>query len=120
MLRSRIDTAVRNQSTSKTSKSFELIGCTGKELFDYLTDMGYNADTDHIDHIVPCAKFDLTQETHQRVCFNWRNLQPLLAEDNLSKHDTLVHNWQDIVIGISESLDIDPKPIIEYINNTQK
>ena len=41
----------------------------------------------HIDHIIPCAFFDLTKASHQRVCFNWQNLQPLWAKDNLSKRD---------------------------------
>ncbi len=41
----------------------------------------------HIDHIRPCARFDLTKKSEQLKCFNWRNLQPLWAKDNLSKHN---------------------------------
>lgn len=43
----------------------------------------------HIDHIIPCAAFDLAREDHQMVCFNYRNLQPLWSKDNLSKGDTV-------------------------------
>ena len=39
----------------------------------------------HIDHIVPCIAFDLTKPIEQQICFNYRNLQPLLTHDNLSK-----------------------------------
>ena len=39
----------------------------------------------HIDHIKPCASFDLTDADQQRECFNYTNLQPLWAKDNLSK-----------------------------------
>ena len=39
----------------------------------------------HIDHIRPCASFDLSDFEQQKVCFNWRNLQPLWAVDNLKK-----------------------------------
>ena len=39
----------------------------------------------HIDHIKPCASFDLTCPVQQLACFNYKNLQPLSATDNLSK-----------------------------------
>jgi hypothetical protein len=43
----------------------------------------------HIDHKRPCASFDLTNPTKRAECFHFSNLQPLWAEDNLSKHDRL-------------------------------
>ena len=44
-----------------------------------------NHGTWHIDHRVPCAKFDLTKKEEQEKCFHYTNLQPLWAKDNLSK-----------------------------------
>lgn len=41
----------------------------------------------HVDHIRPCASFDLTDKEQQLVCFNWRNLQPLWSSENISKSD---------------------------------
>ena len=41
----------------------------------------------HVDHIRPCASFDLTDPEQQRQCFHYTNLQPLWAEDNLRKSD---------------------------------
>lgn len=38
-----------------------------------------------VDHIIPCAAFDLSNSFEQRRCFNWRNLQPLLSKDNMKK-----------------------------------
>jgi hypothetical protein len=39
----------------------------------------------HVDHIVPCALFDLSKPAHVRRCFHFSNLQPLWAQDNLRK-----------------------------------
>ena len=39
----------------------------------------------NIDHIRPCASFDLTDDKRARLCFNWRNLSPLGETENKSK-----------------------------------
>jgi hypothetical protein len=69
----------------------ELIGCNIKFLKKYLkkqfkSGMSWsNYGKWHIDHIIPCIKFDLRKESEQRKCFNYSNLQPLWAEDNRRK-----------------------------------
>jgi hypothetical protein len=39
----------------------------------------------HIDHIKPCAAFDLSKHEQQQECFHYSNMQPLLAIENLRK-----------------------------------
>ena len=39
----------------------------------------------HVDHVRPCASFDLTDHEQQKICFHYSNLQPLWAVDNLKK-----------------------------------
>ena len=79
----------------KTAKSIDLIGCTIKYLMQHLETQftaGMTWDNYgewHIDHIVPCSSFDFTKEKEQRECFNFINLQPLWAEDNLKKSDKI-------------------------------
>lgn len=41
-----------------------------------------------IDHIKPCAYFDLTKPEDQRKCFHYSNLQPLWQKDNLEKRSS--------------------------------
>ena len=44
----------------------------------------------HIDHIIPCSAFNLNLESEQRKCFNYTNLQPLWAIDNIKKGDKII------------------------------
>jgi hypothetical protein len=39
----------------------------------------------HLDHVIPCAKFDLSKDDEIKKCFHWTNLQPLEATRNVSK-----------------------------------
>jgi hypothetical protein len=43
----------------------------------------------HLDHVIPCAKFDLDNIKHLEVCVHWTNIQPLKASINSSKKDTI-------------------------------
>ena len=68
-----------------------LLGCSLQEYRNYLQSLFVNGMSWdnygkwHIDHIVPCAFFDLTDEKQIRECFNYRNTRPLWAKENLVK-----------------------------------
>jgi hypothetical protein len=89
----RVQQALARQGSSKCAKSMEYVGCSKEQLINYLelkfTDgMSWdNYGKWHIDHIRPCASFDLTDPGRQRECFHYTNLQPLWAKDNLRKSD---------------------------------
>tara|TARA_R110000764_G_C10840227_1_gene364007 strand:- start:58 stop:672 length:615 start_codon:yes stop_codon:yes gene_type:complete len=93
--RGRIWRAVRNVGGEKSQKSMELTGCDKEALMAHLESQfaegmswdNYGLHGWHIDHIRPCASFDLTLDEEQRKCFHYTNLQPLWAKDNLSKGD---------------------------------
>ncbi len=90
-LRRRIRHALKG--TNKTQNTLSLIGCSQPELIRYLKsklthDMTWSDVIQgriHIDHIRPCATFNLNDPTQQKTCFHFSNLQPLWATDNLRK-----------------------------------
>ena len=88
-LKTRVRLAIKNNN--KSLSTMFLIGCEVDFLIYYLqsqfTDgMSWDNHGDwHIDHIKPCKLFDLSKPEQQQKCFNYKNLQPLWAKDNLSK-----------------------------------
>lgn len=119
-MRARIRKALKNQSTLKSKSTFELVGCTGAELTQHLLLLEYNKETDHVDHIVPLSRFDLTNPNHQLVVCHYLNLQPLHFFENCSKGDSLPDNWQEIIIQICEVRNIESDSVIQYIQSGVK
>lgn len=80
----------------KCNKTLYLLGCTLEFLNKWLSyqfTSGMSFDNHgsvwHIDHVIPCSIFNLENEDHQRLCFNWKNLRPMLARDNLIKNNKI-------------------------------
>jgi len=95
-LSSRTWSAVKE--VGKADLTLNLLGCTIAELKKYLelkfkSGMKWNNYGKwHIDHIKPCAKFDLSDPAEQQKCFHYTNLQPLWATENLKKS----HKYQNL------------------------
>jgi hypothetical protein len=92
-IRNRINSAIVYQKTTKHCSSLKLLGCSiqnakehlEKQFKEGMTWDNYGHKTWHIDHIIPCASFDLTDTEQQKKCFHYTNLQPLWAKENISK-----------------------------------
>jgi len=88
-LRRRLSIALKGKS--KSASTMELIGCSIDELWNHLESQfkpwmtKKNHGLWHVDHIKACAKFDLTCPEQQRICFNYKNLQPMEAIENIRK-----------------------------------
>jgi hypothetical protein len=88
-LRTRIVRALRGNP--KLFTTMKLVGCSIEKLKQHLEKQftkGMNWSNYgkwHIDHIKPCASFDLNKPEEQVRCFNYKNLQPLWAKENLRK-----------------------------------
>lgn len=91
-LSARIRSALRHQNSHKTSATTKMLGCSIVEFKVFLQNKFLDGMTWenygewHIDHIKPCAAFDLTRMDEQYKCFNFSNLQPLWEEDNHTKN----------------------------------
>ena len=91
ILRTRLHDALRGRT--KADHTLVLVGCTLDQLKVHLeqqftegmTWFNYGFRGWHIDHVIPCASFDLTDPVQQRMCFHYTNLQPLWAADNFRK-----------------------------------
>lgn len=82
---------------TKSSGTKKLIGCPIEILIlhlesQFIEGMSWEnyGPVWHVDHIKPCSNFDLSNPEQQRACFNYSNLQPLFAADNLQKGDKYV------------------------------
>jgi len=97
-LKCRVRTRIWNvlKGKDKSASTMELIGCTIEELWVHLEsspkwelwmtreNYGRSGGWD-VDHIKACANFNLTDPEQQRICCNWRNLQPMEHIANIKK-----------------------------------
>lgn len=82
----------------KAAPALELLGCSIEDFRIYLESKfesgmsweNYGKNGWHIDHIMPCAIFDLSKPEHQKRCFHFSNMQPMWAADNLRKSDKVL------------------------------
>ena len=93
-LRQRLRSAIKG--VTKGSSAMILVGCTIEKLKKHLESQFQfgmtwgNYGQWHIDHIKPCASFNLSDPAQQIKCFHYSNLQPLWAKENISKGKKLL------------------------------
>jgi hypothetical protein len=93
-LRARIYAALRREPALKSERTIVLLGCTfghfkthiERQFSRGMTWEKIMAGKVHLDHIRPCASFDLTDPEQQRECFHYLNIRPLWADENFAKH----------------------------------
>ena len=99
-LRTRLNKAIR--LGSKRGSAVRDLGCSIEELLEHLESQFYDERMSwdtwgpewHIDHIYPLAAADIEDRVQFLAVNNWRNLQPLTVEENLSKGNTVTPEAQ--------------------------
>ena len=94
-LRTSTKKAIKRHGSETDSQTLELIGCSLDHCRNYIEgQFNKNMTWDnwepkgwHLDHIRPCSSFNMSEESQQYVCFNWRNLRPLWWDENINKKD---------------------------------
>ncbi len=91
LLRGRLHRVLSRANAAKSAATLELLGTDKAGLIAHLEAQftegmtWENQGEWHIDHIKPCASFDLTDPEQQKLCFHYTNLQPLWGSENCSK-----------------------------------
>jgi hypothetical protein len=91
LLSNRIGIAIRNGRAKKSARTIKLLGCSIADLMRHMErsfKRGMSWDNYgewEIDHIRPCALFDLTDPEQQTACFHFTNLRPLWEHENRRK-----------------------------------
>jgi hypothetical protein len=93
-LRSRFHSYLKQSNSKKISSITKLIGCSPKKLkehlekkFDQKMNWKNHGTYWHIDHIFPMKAFNIENIVDLKICFNFRNLQPLEKNENWLKND---------------------------------
>lgn len=94
-LRSNLHSHIRRiENGVKSERTLTYVGCSLdflKSWFEFQFDQHMTWDNHgtywHIDHIMPCSSFNLTKNDMLHACYNWSNLRPVNALENLSKGD---------------------------------
>ena len=91
IVRSRVITFIKSHNVNKTNQTFKIVVCSPEFLKEHLEKQfteGMSWDNHgvygwHIDHIIPLSSAKTEEEVY-KLC-HYTNLQPLWANDNLTK-----------------------------------
>jgi hypothetical protein len=94
LYRNRVRLFIKGGVKHGKAKYEEMLGCSWDTLREWLqsnfaegmTWENYGTEW-HVDHTMPCAIFDFTEQENVRTCFNWSNLSPMFGPENISKSD---------------------------------
>jgi len=96
LLRGALYRCIKSSNLDKTKPSIDYLGCSIEyfieyfkkkmDIFNQFSEIEMTFDNIHIDHIKPVNSFNLDDVEEFLSCCNYTNLQPLLADVNLSKN----------------------------------
>lgn len=104
-MKTRINGLIKHEY-HKDKHTIEYLGCSTSFLHEWMKfnftkgmTMKNHGELWHVDHVIPCATFNLMLLHEQDRCFHWSNLSPELATYNLHKNDNIDPEQVDRHIG---------------------
>lgn len=93
----RIRYALKTDDLKKTSSTLDLLGVTDIDTIRMYLESRFEIGMSwrnygtawHIDHVIPCASWDMRNGYENLLCWNYRNLSPLWSFANKSKKDAV-------------------------------
>ena len=118
ILRTKMYVAIRRQqSGQKSFNTIELTGCTVPELIKHIEgqfqpgmtwgNFGRGIGKWSLDHVRPCASYDLTDPEQQKLAFHFSNIQPMWFVENCAKSS----HWNNKKWSHSEHACQPPPPV---------
>jgi hypothetical protein len=109
----------------------ELVGCSYENYirwleFNFTSEMSWenHGTLWHIDHVLLCHLFDHSNYEDRKICFNWKNTRPLLANKNLARKNIdikdLLNHEIKLTYFILKNKDGYDNIEIDFINLTTK
>jgi hypothetical protein len=101
LMRNHVKRIFRKAKTKKEGRTIEYLGCSMLHARKHIEKqfregMHWNnhGSVWHIDHIIPLAKFDLTDPAQRKRANHFTNLQPLTVAENMKKRDKIIQKHQ--------------------------
>jgi len=105
-LRHRFKEVMGKTKKGGSERHDKLLGCSTKEFNQHIESQFTRQMTWenygtywHMDHILPCASFNQSDEAQVKVCWHWTNLQPLEAKANMAKSDTITEPQMNLLMN---------------------
>lgn len=104
-LRNRIKDIIKSAKRGGWDGRSNFTGCNTMQLAKHLESMFNKRMTWdnygvywHVDHIIPCSKFDHTIEAQVSQCWHYTNLRPLEAKANMAKSDKITEPQMSLLL----------------------
>lgn len=98
-LKENMSVRLRNLVKKNNNKFLDFLQCDLDHLklwleFNFTKEMSWNnyGSYWHIDHIIPCSRFDVNVHDEVMKCWHWSNLAPLEAIANASKGNKVIES----------------------------
>jgi len=121
-IRNNFNTTIRLFGERKKTKRMKEYSIDLQAIYDKIGPRPGTGKDWHLDHIIPCSKFDWFNEEHISLCNSPENLRWLKSKKNLEKHDNLEYECflDEKLLDIAEKIGLDMDKIYEELKKIKE